>query len=161
MCYKMAEKLQRHQVTPNIVYIAIVSMILILNAAKCLSSNVTGRLADELDIEKLLKTLQSDDLEMMTEDYNNMWDAYFNQTEQMDLKHDSTALIEKWVFMTEELDNKSRTSGGSTKVENGILEGFSKHHELLSSAITLYKAFNSGKNIHTSEVQSKRKDGNG
>ena len=157
----MAEKLRRRQVTPNIVYIAIVSMILILNAAKCLSSNVIGRLADELDIEKLLKTLQSDDSEMMTEDYNNMWDAHFNQTEQMDLKHDSTALIEKWVFMNEELDNKSQISGGSVQLENGTLEGFFKHHELLNSAITLYKAFNDGKNNHTSEVQSKQKDGNG
>ena len=157
----MAEKLQRRQVTSSIVYIAIVSMILILNAAKCLSSNVIGRLADELDIEKLLKTLQSDDSEMMTEDYNNMWDAHFNQTEQMDLKHDSTALIEKWVFMNEELDNKSRISGGSVQLENGTLEGFFKHHELLNSAITLYKAFNDGKNNHTSEVQSKQKDGNG
>ena len=157
----MAEKLQRRQVTSSIVYIAIVSMILILNAAKCLSSNVIGRLADELDIEKLLKTLQSDDSEMMTEDYNNMWDAHFNQTEQMDLKHDSTALIEKWVFMNEELDNKSQISGGSVQLENGTLEGFFKHHELLNSAITLYKAFNSGKNNHTSEVQSKQKDGNG
>ena len=156
----MAEKLRKRQTTPNIVCISIVSMILIPNAAKSFSSNVTRRLSDDLDIEKLLKNLQSHDSEMMTDDYTNMWDAYFNQTEQMDLKTDSTELIKKWVFMTEELDNKSRISGSSVPLENGIFEGFSKHHELLSSAITLYKAFNSGKNIHTSEVQSKRKDGN-
>ena len=154
----MAEKVRKGQTTPNSVCITIVSMILILNAAKCLSSNVTGRLADELDIEKLLKNLQSYDSEMMTEDYTNMRDSYFNQTEQMDLKHDSTALLEKWVFMTEELDNKSRISGSSE--ENGIVERFSNHHELLNSAITLYNTFNRGKNTHITEMHSKRKDGN-
>ena len=154
----MAEKVRKGQMTPNIVCITIVSMILILNAAKCLSSNVTGRLADELDIEKLLKNLQSYDSEMMTEDYTNMRDSYFNQTEQMDLKHDSTALLEKWVFMTEELDNKSRISGSSE--ENGIVERLFNHHELLNSAITLYNTFNRGKNTHITEMHSKRKDGN-
>ena len=155
----MAEKLQKSQLTPNIVCITIVSMILVFNAAKCLSSNVTGRLADELDIDKLLKNIQSYDSEMMTEDYTNMWDEYLNQKEQMDLKHDSMSLLEKWVFMTEGLDNKSRISGSSVQQENGIVEGFSKHHALLDSAITLYKTFNRGKNIHTTEMQSKRKDG--
>ena len=154
----MAEKLRNGHTTPNIVCITIVSMILIVNAAKCLSSNVTGRLADELDIEKLLKHLQSYDSEMMTEDYTNMRDSYFNQTEQIDLKHDSTALLEKWVFMTEELDNKSRISGSSE--ENGIVERFSNHHELLNSAITLYNTFNRGKNTHITEMHSKRKHGN-
>ena len=154
----MAEKVRKGQTTPDIVCITIVSMILILNAAKCLSSNVTGKLADELDIEKLLMNLQSHDSEMMTEDYTNMWDSYFNQTEQMDLKHDSTALLEKWVFMTEELDNKSRISGSSE--ENGIVERFSNHHELLNSAITLYNTFNRGKNTHITEMHSKRKHGN-
>ena len=154
----MAEKLRNGHTTPNIVCITIVSMILIVNAAKCLSSNVTGRLADELDIEKLLKNLQSYDSELMTDDYTNMRDSYFNQTEQTDLKHDSTALLEKWVFMTEELDNKSRISGSSE--ENGIVERFSNHHELLNSAITLYNTFNRGKNTHITEMHSKRKDGN-
>ena len=154
----MAEKVRKGQTTPNIVCITIVSMILVLNAAKCLSSNVTGRLADELDIEKLLKNLQSYDSELMTDDYTNMRDSYFNQTEQTDLKHDSTALLEKWVFMTEELDNKSRISGSSE--ENGIVERFSNHHELLNSAITLYNTFNRGKNTHITEMHSKRKDGN-
>ena len=154
----MAEKLRNGHTTPNIVCITIVSMILIVNAAKCLSSNVTGRLADELDIEKLLKNLQSYDSEMMTEDYTSMRDSYFNQTEQIDLKHDSTALLEKWVFMTEELDNKSRISGSSE--ENGIVERFSNHHELLNSAITLYNTFNRGKNTHITEMHSKRKHGN-
>ena len=156
----MAEKLRKHQMTRNIVCITIVSMILVLNTAKCHSRNVTGRLADELDIEKLLKNLQSYDSEMMTEDYTNMWDAYFNQTEQMDLKHDSTSLLERWVFMTEDLDSKSRISGSSVEQENGTVKGFSNHHKLLNSAITLYKTFNRGKNIHTLEVQSKPKDGN-
>ena len=154
----MAEKVRKGQTTPNIVCITIVSMILVLNAAKCLSSNITGRLADELDIENLLKSLQSYDSEMMTDDYTNMMDSYFNQTEQMDLKHDSTALLEKWVFLTEELDNKSRISGSSE--ENGIVERFSSHHELLNSAITLYNTFNRGKNTHITEMHSKRKDGN-
>ena len=154
----MAEKVRKGQTTPNIVCITIVSMILIVNAAKCLSSNVTGRLADELDIEKLLKNLQSYDSEMMTDDYTNMQDSYLNQTEQMDLKHDSTALLEKWVFLTEELDNKSRISGSSE--ENGIVERFSNHHELLNSAITLYNTFNRDKNTHITEMHSKRKDGN-
>ena len=154
----MAEKVRKGQTTPNIVCITIVSMILILNAAKCLSSNVTSRLADELDIEKLLKNLQSYDSELITDDYTNMRDSYFNQTEQMDLKHDSTALLEKWVFMTEDLDNKSRISGSSE--ENGIVERFSNHHELLNSAITLYNTFNRGKNTHITEMHSKRKDGN-
>ena len=154
----MAEKVRKGQTTPNIVCITIVSMILVLNAAKCLSSNITGRLADELDIENLLKSLQSYDSEMMTDDYTNMMDSYFNQTEQMDLKHDSTALLEKWVFLTEELDNKSRISGSSE--ENGIVERFSNHPELLNSAITLYNTFNRGKNTHITEMHSKRKDGN-
>ena len=146
--------------TPNIVCITTFSTILVLNAAKCLSSNVTGRLADELDIEKLLKNLQSDDSEMMTKDYPNMWDTYFNQTEQVDLKHDSTSLLKKWAFMTEGLDNKSRISGSSVQLENGIVGGFFNHNELLNSAITLYKTFNRGKNMHTMEMKSKRKDGN-
>ena len=158
----MATTLQKHHLTPNIIYIIIVFMVLLFNAARCVSKDVSGILSDKFDMVKLQKSLESDDSKLMTDDYLSVWDSYFSQPEKVDLKHDSMSLLERWIFMTEEKDNISQPSGSSLQLENGF-KGFS-NNTFLNSAITLYQTFNRGHNISDiskihAEMISKSKEG--
>ena len=158
----MATTLQKYHLTPNVIYIIIVFIVLIFNAARCVSKEVTGILSDEFDMVKLQKNLASDDSELMTKDHLSVGDSYFSQPEKVDLKHDSMSLLEKWIFMTEEMDNISQPSGSPLELENGF-KGFS-NNTFLNSAITLYQTFNRGHNISDiskihAEMMSKSKEG--
>ena len=154
----MATTLQKHHLTPNIIYIIIVFMVLLFNAARCVSKDVTGILSDEFDMVTLQKNLESDDSKLMTKDPLSIWDSYFSQPEKVD----SMSLLERWIFMTEEKDNISQPSGSPLQLENGF-KGFS-NNTFLNSAITLYQTFHRGHNISDiskihAEMISKSKEG--